>query len=147
VKDSEDSDDGAQTDNPKPLPVTRPFHHIPTVGHRVMITIPPEWVTTISALSFGQCLNLVRIHRNVKGVLESQEFVSPWESIDQPMVLDSNGANSCAMQAVDEATVIVLELFHSRKTRRRDPLDLPGKGDVSTHLRISSVGLFPSSYF
>jgi len=138
MKDSEDSDEGAQTDNPKPLHVIRPTQHIPTVGHRVMITIPPEWLTTISALSFGQCLNLVRVHRNVKGVLESQEFISPWQSIDQPMVLDSNGANSCAMQALDEATVLVFEFFHSRNQRRRDPLSLPGKGDMSTSLRVSS---------
>ena len=92
-------------------------------------------------------MNLVRFRRNVKGVLESQEFVSPWQSVDQPMVLDGNGASSCALQALDVATVLVLEFFYSRNTRRRDPLSLPGKGDVSTRLRISSVSLFPLSYF
>jgi len=61
------------------------------------------------------------------------------------MVIEGNGANSYAMQAVDKSTVIVLEFFHSRNPRRREPLGLPGKGDVSTSLRISSVRLFPLS--
>ena len=75
--------------------------------------------------------------------MEPANFVSPWESVDQPMVVDSDGdTNTYAIQAVDEATVVVLEFFNSRNILRRDPFSLPGKGDVSRDLRISSVCLF-----
>lgn len=153
-----------QAAHPEPLAVTRPTLHPPNVKHRIAITIPPQWLTTISAvflfsapalnmthlslffckISVGQCLNLVRVRHEVQGTLESADFISSWESVDQPMAVDGSGANSYAMQAIDEATVVVLEFFHSRNTRRRDPLGLSGKGDVSDNLRISSVHLLSS---
>lgn len=137
TKAEEPEDTSGMHSHPDPLTVTRPTLHPSNVKHRVVITIPPEWITTISAVSFGQCLNLVRIQQKVQGILETGDFLSPWESVDQPMAI--NGSDSYAIQAVDYATVVVLEFFHSRNTRRRNPLGLPGKGDVSDNLRISSV--------
>lgn len=136
----EEPEKGVETENdPNPLPVTRPMAHPPYIKHKVAITIPPGWYTTISAVSVGKCLNLIRINREVQGILEVQSLISSWESVNQAMVLDGSGANSCAMQAVDEATVVVLEFFHSKNTRRRDPLGLPGKRDISTNLSTSST--------
>lgn len=107
---------GAKTEShPEPLPVSRPISHPPNIKHKVAITIPPGWLITISAVSVGKCLNLVRIHREVQGILEVQSFISSWDSVNEAMVLDTSGANSCVMQAVDEATVVVLELFHTKK--------------------------------
>ncbi|EDR12193.1 uncharacterized protein LACBIDRAFT_323284 [Laccaria bicolor S238N-H82] len=90
-------------------------------------------------VSVGKCLNLVRIHREVQGILEVQSFISSWDSVNEAMVLDTSGANSCVMQAVDEATVVVLELFHTKNTHRRNPLSLPAKQDVSSNLWITSI--------
>ena len=153
-----------QETHPDPLTVTCPTLHTLNVKHRVAITIPPQWITTISAVvfltpapvvesdayflfwkvSFGQCLNLVRIQRKVQGVLELADLISPWESINQAMVVTGGEANSYAIQAVDEPTVVLLDFFHSRNTRRRDPLGLPGKGDTSDNLRVSTVCRFSS---
>lgn len=124
--------------HPEPLPVSRPISHPPNIKHKVAITIPPGWLITISAVSVGKCLNLVRIHREVQGILEVQSFISSWDSVNEAMVLDTSGANSCVMQAVDEATVVVLELFHTKNTHRRNPLSLPAKQDVSSNLWITS---------
>lgn len=97
---------------------------------------------TFFKVSVGQCLNLVRVQHQVQGILESSEFIGPRELVDQPMLVDGSGANSYTIQTVDEATVLVLEFFHSRNIHRRDPLDLPGEGDVSRNLQVSSVCLF-----
>jgi hypothetical protein len=79
----------------------------------------------------------------VGGALESQDFISTWNTIDKAMVIDTNGTNSLAMPATDEPSVLVFEFFHSRNTRRRDAFALPGKGKISTNFRITSVFFFP----
>jgi len=76
------------------------------------------------------------------GLLNTQDFISQWDSKDQAMtVVIESGMNSCAIPATDQPSILIFEFFHSKNKRRRDPLKLPQRGDLSSSLRIASVGL------
>ncbi|KAF4613110.1 hypothetical protein D9613_011187 [Agrocybe pediades] len=131
-----------------PLSVIRPTAHPHAEKHKVAITIPPGWLTTISAVSLGQCLNLIRIQRKVRGALEAQDLTSSWEAVGQVMTLDASAsANSHPMHAVsDTATVLVLEFYHAKSNNTvTDPLRLAGKEEFASNLTICSA-LRPTDY-
>jgi len=89
----------------------------------------------------GHCMNLIRIQRKVRGVLETQDLVSPWETTGVMTVESSSSANSHALHAVsDTSTVLVLEFFHAKNARAADdPLRLAGKAGFSSTLQVSTV--------
>ena len=75
----------------------------------------------------------------VDKVVEKHAFVSPWESSDQAMVIKDKNMCSYDIPAIDQPSAVVFEFFHSKNRRRRDPILLPVKKDLSTDLRIASV--------
>jgi hypothetical protein len=68
----------------------------------------------------------------VKGVLETQSFQSTWDNKGQAMTVTDSGMKSHAIPADDGSSSLALDFFHSTNQRRRDPLVLPEKNDVST---------------
>jgi len=123
--------------HPDPLNVTRPTpHSVSVAGQKVELTIPPGWLMTISAISVGECINLVRVTRMVRGVLEIQELVSSWDSINQAMAVRDSGTMSLAIQAVENPVVVVVECFHSGDKRKDDPVLLPARNDLNSKLRV-----------
>jgi hypothetical protein len=75
--------------------------------------------------------------------VETEDFISTWDSIDEAMILSDSGMNSYAIPAIDEPAVVVLKFFHSKDISQHDPRRLPGQKDLSTNLRINSVCSFP----
>lgn len=75
----------------------------------------------------------------VDKVVEKHAFVSPWESSDQAMVIKDKNMCSYDIPAIDQPSAVVFEFFHSKNRRRRDPILLPVKKDLSTDLRIASM--------
>ncbi|KAF9559785.1 hypothetical protein CPC08DRAFT_637306 [Agrocybe pediades] len=93
-------------------------------------------------VSLGQCLNLIRIQRKVRGALEAQDLTSSWEAVGQVMTLDASAsANSHPMHAVsDTATVLVLEFYHAKSNNTvTDPLRLAGKEEFASNLTTCSI--------
>ncbi|KAH8834497.1 hypothetical protein DL96DRAFT_1580767 [Flagelloscypha sp. PMI_526] len=120
------------------LSVERPIHSA-IVENKVTLVIPAGWRISISAISFGECLNLIRINRVVNRVMEKQSFISGWDTTEQPMVIHENGMNAYAAPAHAEPSVFVFEFFHSKNKRTRDPLSLAERGDHSLNLRITTA--------
>jgi hypothetical protein len=92
-----------------------------------------------SQVSFGECLNLIRINRIVNGVMEKQAFTGCWDSTEHPMLIHGTGMNAYAVPVNAEPSVFIFEFFHSKNKRRRDPFLLPEREDRSLNLRITTV--------
>jgi hypothetical protein len=88
-------------------------------------------------MSVGECINLIRVNREVNGLLDIENFISQGEN--QAMVVSESGMDSYAIPATDQPSVLTFEFFHSKNPHKRDPLLLPECGDVSSDLRIVSV--------
>ena len=88
-------------------------------------------------MSVGDCINLIRVNREVNGLLDIQDFISQGEN--QAMVVNESGTDSYAIPATDQPSVLTFGFFHSKNPHKRDPLLLPECGDVSSDLRIVSV--------
>ncbi|KAI6009768.1 hypothetical protein BKA83DRAFT_4415326 [Pisolithus microcarpus] len=117
-------------------PVLRPTQLDSGIKNTFLIAIPAGWLTTITSISCGHCVNLVRIRRLVKGALEKQDFVSGWDASDEAMMVDGSDSSSLAFPSAEDAYVFVVETYHSTNRARKDPRKLPGLKELSTSLRV-----------
>jgi hypothetical protein len=96
-------------------------------------------------MSVGDCINLIQVNRVVNGLLDTQEFIRKWTWQNQAMLVnESGGLDSYAIPPTGQPSVMTFEFFHSKDRRKRDPLKLPQRGELSTDLRIISVCSFRS---
>lgn len=123
---------------PNLLAVDRPTQS-PVVNNKVTVIIPPGWLTTISAISVMDGMNLIRVNHIINGVLSTQQFISRWDSEDQAMTVNESGMSSCAIAATDQPSVLIFEFFHSKNKLKRDPLMLSEHGLLSTNLRVACM--------
>ncbi|KAF8188174.1 hypothetical protein K438DRAFT_1972362 [Mycena galopus ATCC 62051] len=117
-------------------PVQRPTQLASPIKNTFALTIPVGWLTTITSVSCGYSVNLVRVRRVVNGALEKQDLVSGWDAIDKAMTVDGSDSDSLALPTVGEAYVLVVEAFSSRNRARKDPRRLAGLEDLNTGLRV-----------
>ncbi|KAI6160606.1 hypothetical protein EDD17DRAFT_1600181 [Pisolithus thermaeus] len=117
-------------------PVLRPTQLDSGIKNTFLIAIPAGWLTTITSISCGNCVNLIRIRRLVNGALEKQDFVSGWDARDEAMMVDGSDSRSLAFPSAEDAYVFVVETYHSTNRARKDPRRLPGLKDLSTSLRV-----------
>ncbi|KAJ7884836.1 hypothetical protein B0H14DRAFT_3740925 [Mycena olivaceomarginata] len=124
-------------------PVQRPTQLDSAIKNTFALTIPAGWLTTITSVSCGNSVNLVRVRRVVNGALEKQELVSGWDAIDKTMTVDGSDSNSVALLSVEEAYVLVVEAFHSGNRARKDPRSIPFF--VSSSLTYCKLEIFDES--
>ncbi|KAI6107724.1 hypothetical protein EDD16DRAFT_1831494 [Pisolithus croceorrhizus] len=135
----------ADDETPDPIkqlpsaPVPRPMQLNSGIKNTCLIAIPAGWLTTITSISCGNCINLVRIRRLVNGALEKQDFVSGWDARDEAMMVDGSDSSSLAFPSAEDAYVFVVETYHSTNRARRDPRKLPGLKELSTSLRVVTM--------
>ncbi|KAI6009825.1 hypothetical protein PISMIDRAFT_112884 [Pisolithus microcarpus 441] len=132
----------ADDETPDPIkrfpaaPVLRPTQLDSGIKNTFLIAIPAGWLTTITSISCGNCVNLVRIRRLVNGALEKQDFVSGWDASNEAMMVDGSDSSSLAFPSTEDAYVFVVETYHSTNRARKDPRELPGLKESSTSLRV-----------
>ncbi|EDR12657.1 uncharacterized protein LACBIDRAFT_292698 [Laccaria bicolor S238N-H82] len=85
------------------------------------VTIPAGWLTTITSVSCGNCVNLVRVRRVVNEALEKEDLISGWDTIDKAMTVDGSDSDSLALPSAEEAYALVIEAFNSSNRARKDP--------------------------
>ncbi|KAJ7933610.1 hypothetical protein B0H13DRAFT_1855853 [Mycena leptocephala] len=115
-------------------PVQRPTQLDSAIKNRFALAIPAGWLTTITAVSCGNSVNLVRVRRAVNGALEKQDLVSGWDAIDKAMTADGSDSNSLALPTVEEAYVLVVEVSTPKSGK---------KGSTSQTSRPNDMKSFP----
>ncbi|KIK03919.1 hypothetical protein K443DRAFT_121259 [Laccaria amethystina LaAM-08-1] len=136
-------DDDSQPPDPMKqfvaAPAKRPTQLDSAIKNAFAVTIPAGWLTTISSVSCGSCVNLVRVRRLVNGGLEKEDLISGWDTIDKAMSVDGSDSDSLALPSAEDAYVLVIEAFNSSNRARKDPRKLPGFKDLSTNLRVITI--------